>query len=241
MKTSWAWLALTGAFLAGTSQLQSQAGATALDTRSSLYLAGGNAYSPAAAGGQPGISPFLIALNPGLSRELRVSATGTAAFCPGNTCIAANPDGPAIGNTALGSSGVISGITSLSSGFLAGVFLGPSLPAVAPSATNFASLDFASFAPSVGQVFFIGNGFTAAMLQQIFFVPDGATRLYLGIADGGNFVGDPGFYDDNVGNYNVNYAITAGSTVVPEPSTYALMFAGLAAIGLAARRRRSTR
>lgn len=238
MKISWTRLAFAGALLAGASQAQAQSGSLGVDTKSSLYLAGGNTYNPAAAGGQPGITPTTIALNAGIGRELRVSATGSSAFCSGNTCVAATPDGPSIGGTGLNASGVISGITAPTSGFLAGLFLGPSLPAVAPAASNFASIDFATFAPTIGQVFFIGNGFTAALLQQVFFVPDGATRLYFGIADGGSFFGDPGYYDDNVGTYAVNFAVTTPTVVTPEPSTYVLMLAGLAAVGIASRRRR---
>jgi hypothetical protein len=240
VKQSLSKLAIAGAFLASAAQLSAQSGSMSVNTKTSLYLAGGNTYSSAPAGNEFGLTPISIALSAGTGRQMSVSATGTSSFCPGGTCVAATPDGPSIGGTGLNASGKISGIQSSSSGFLAALFLGPTLPAVAPASFNFASLDFLTFAPALGQIFFVGDGFTSFDTQQIFDVPDGATQLYFGIADGGNFFGDPGYYDDNSGEYQVKYLVTTVGTVVPEPSTYALMLAGLAAVGLAARRRRTS-
>ena len=218
-------------------QLVAQSGSAAVNTQMSVYLAGGNAYTtPTPNGG--GLSPFEIILAAGTGRVLRVDASGTATFCPGGTCGTPSPDGPSIGGTDLNSSGVISGILAPTSGFLAGVFLGPSLPGAAPARMDFNVLgtSFATLSGiQLGQTFFIGDGFGAGSVQQQFFVPDGATRLYLGIADGGGFVGNPDFYADNVGTYTARYSITA----VPEPSTVALIATGLAAL-LFIRRRRTT-
>ena len=224
--------------------LTAQSGTAAVNTQMSIYLAGGNVYTTSTPNGG-GISPFQILLTAGTNRILRVAATGTATFCPNSTCLTANPDGPAIGATDLNSSGAISGILAPTSGFLAGVFLGVSLPGAAPSRLNFSVLgtNFVSLSGlALGQTFFIGDGLTSSAIQQQFFVPDGATRLYFGIADGGNFSGNPDFYADNAGTYSANYSITGdaipGSTV-PEPSTVTLMAAGLVAL-LFARRRKSS-
>lgn len=224
--------------LAAAAPLAAQSGSIAVDTRWSLYLAGGNTYSNAPAGNQFGLAPTSIALNSGTNRQLRVTATGSSAYCGAGVCIAATPDGPSIGGTGLNASGKISGINASSSGFLAAVFLGASLPASAPAAATFNNLDFTSFAPLLGQVFFVGDGFTSGAVQQIFDVPNGASFLYFGIADGGSFFGDPGYYDDNVGTFNTQYAVTGAQSVVPEPSTYALMAAGLGMIAAFSRKRR---
>ena len=77
-------------------------------------------------------------------------------------------------------------------------------------------------------MFFIGDGLTGTgtgNLQQ-FFIPVGATRLYLATHDGF------GWYN-NVGAFEVSV-----TGAVPEPQTYALMFAGLGLVGWMARRRR---
>ncbi|MEO7520747.1 MAG: PEP-CTERM sorting domain-containing protein [Gemmatimonas sp.] len=217
-----------------------QSGPLTMDTRNNLYLAGGNVVSAGFTGGG-GLTPGAINLNAGTSRILTVSsATGSAFFCT-STC-QGTLEGGAIGGTDIASGGVIAGIVAPSpaSGFLAGLFLGPSLPAVAPARLNFNSgLNFTSLSPLVGQIFFIGNGLTSGMVTQQFLVPDGATRLYFGIADAGAFSGAPGFYDDNVGSYSFNYAVTgAQMSAVPEPSTVALFGIGALCTLAFARRRR---
>jgi hypothetical protein len=73
--------------------------------------------------------------------------------------------------------------------------------------------------------------------MQQFLVPDGATQLYFGIADGLAFSGPPEFYDDNLGTYSVEYAVS-GASSVPEPVTASLVTLGL--LGLWATRRRRT-
>ena len=219
-----------------TASANAQSGSLSIDTRTNLFLAGGNAGT----GG--GLTPTAVNLNAGTNRILTISsATGTAFFCT-STCLG-TPEGGAIANTDVSSSGAIAGIIAPSpaSGFLAGLFLGPSLPAVAPTRLNFnGGLDFATLSPLAGQVFFIGNGLTSGSLTQQFFVPDGATRLYFGIADAFGFVGAPDAYSDNVGSYGFNYAVSAGAvSAVPEPSTVALFAVGaLATLLLHQRKRR---
>jgi len=213
-----------------------QSGSAAVDTKMSTYLAGGNTYSVAPSFGG-GLSPFEILLTPGSGRILRINASGTSFFCNSTFCATTTPDGPSILGTNLNASGRISGILAPTSGFLAGVFLGASLPVAAPSSLNFSVLttEFSSLSGiALGQQFFIGDGKTAASVEQLFYVPDDATRLYLGIADGGSFEGNPDFYSDNLGTYTARYDI---STTVPEPSSVALFATGLAALVVIGRRR----
>jgi hypothetical protein len=114
--------------------------------------------------------------------------------------------------------------------FLVGLFLddnGPD-PAATPPVLAYSSANGYpgtlwdandSFTPLVNQTFFIGDGLagTGAGKRQSFVVPSGATRLFLGFADGLN-LGDythnlgtpspaaPGFYNDNTGAISVSYA-----------------------------------
>lgn len=228
--------------------LSAQSGTASIDGLNSTYLAGGNTYSvaPGCATGPcvspGGIAPVAISLNAGFNRILTFSVVdGTMTFCGGATCGTPNPDGPAatLPTTNLTPSGKISGINAGTSGFLAGVFLGGALPASAPASLDFTAsglgTDFLSLSPLLGQQFFIGNGRTSGNVIQQFLIPDAATVLYLGIADGFGFQGNPGAYDDNVGTYRATYSIT--SSTVPEPSTVMLVASGLLAAALIRRRR----
>jgi len=98
--------------------------------------------------------------------------------------------------------------------FLTGVFLNSSLgePSGAGPATlsyTDSSANGASFSPLLGQMFFIGDGQRPAG-QQAFLVPTNANRLYLGFAEGTNFVGTPGGYLDNTGTITVDVRVTGG-------------------------------
>jgi hypothetical protein len=242
----WIGKAVAIAALVTTSSVaMAQSGTATVDATMSTYLAGGNSYTLppgcAAVGCTTpgGIAPVAITLTAGTGRLLSFSSvTGAMTFCPAGTCAAPTPDGQLVTPTALTASGRISGINAPSSGFLAGVFLAGALPTSAPSSLDFTSLttNFSSLSPVLGQQFFIGDGRTATNLVQQFLIPDAATTLYLGIADGFAFTGAPGFYDDNVGSYQANYSVT---TTVPEPSTLLLLTVGLGALAIGRRRRQA--
>jgi hypothetical protein len=80
---------------------------------------------------------------------------------------------------------------------LLGVFLDDTQPNVSAAPDPFAYLpDAATVAPGLKQPFFIGDGLTLSGGVQQFIVPAGATRLFLGTADG------YGWYN-NVGSFSV--------------------------------------
>lgn len=121
--------------------------------------------------------------------------------------------------------------------FLVGVFLGPTLPTTAPAAVNYNGADDQlNFRPAIGQTFFIGNGITTAGLTQNFYVPQDATTLYLGFADGWLFQGSPSWYGDNNGALSATLSMDTYTT--PDPATAWLVIAPLAGLWYRSRRRR---
>jgi hypothetical protein len=186
----------------------------------------------APAGGGAGVLPVFISLPP-VAPGLQFQASGTYTFDSGYHVV--GPDG----NTGdwspmnINSYGGISGYYGPGAP-LCGVFLtgkAPQLPA--PATLDFTGNnqlpDFLTLSPAIGQVFFIGDGLAyGSGAIQIFIVPTGATRLFLGIPDCFNAVGDPGWYGDNIGS------LTVTVTVIPEPASVALT--GLSIAFLLARR-----
>jgi hypothetical protein len=144
--------------------------------------------------------PASIAVKPGTPVTFRV--TGAIDFWGGQS--STNPDGQDLSDiTAVGG---VSGYYG-PQGALVGVFLGNANPKdePEPETLDFESLgtDFATLAPEVGQVFFIGDGLTGTGdgEAQTFIAPGGATRLFVGFADASGFYGEPGCYGDNGGEF----------------------------------------
>ncbi len=54
----------------------------------------------------------------------------------------------------------------------------------------------------------MATGGSPNLVSKIFYVPQGATRLFLGISDGCELSGGPpGCYDDNVGEFKANVVL----------------------------------
>ena len=205
------------------------------------------------AGGQ-GTLPGSISVSG--TTYITFSASGTISLNGGGATN--DPDGLSGGNpayvTAATSAGFesLSGITAPGAGYLVGVFVSDSGPSgTAPASLNYIGVGAesqTSYDPLLDQVFFIGDGLTGdgTGTTQQFYVPTGATELYLGIADACNFSGSPSCYGDNQGAFNgVEYSVvTVGGnggnpSPTPEPSSLALL--GTTVLGAAGVLRRRIR
>ena len=129
-----------------------------------------------------------------------------------------------LSGTNISSYGGISGIRNDNAiAFLVGVFLNDSEPTGSgPSALDFTNnTSFAELSPQLNQTFFIGDGLTGSGLGNIqrFLVPEQATRLFLGFADGFAVQGLPGYYNDNTGSVVANFELQSAAEPVPEPCT----------------------
>ena len=180
-----------------------------IDGSSNIFGAG-HAAPPAPSGGGAGILPTLFAFPAAPAQVLTFSSVTGAVTCCSSTFN--GPDGgvEASGTTDILSYGGVAGVKDDShTMFLVGVFLGSNEPVdPAPARLDFSvgalGEHFASLAPAIGQVFYVGDGLTGTGggATQQFLVPSTATRLYLGFADAFDFgspTGLPGFYGDNSG------------------------------------------
>jgi hypothetical protein len=173
------------------------------------------------------------------------AATGMTGVSLGCTI---GPDGGCFANENLGfETAPVNGIGDYTgpSEALIGVFLGAANPTTnpGPSSDDFtdpAVISQTSFAPLLNQIFFIGDGLTGtgSGSTQTFFAPDGATRLFLAVAD------SEGGSTGNFGQLDVTFTSSADVTVtpavsVPEPAAWALLIAGFGLAGTALRRRRA--
>ena len=174
----------------------------------------------------PNQSPLLVTgLNINQTNYLSFSASGTASY---NSWIYYGPDGGPLFTR--GAENGISGIRVTTSALI-GVFLDSQLPTTspAPSDLNFevSTRDFLTLSPELKQVFFIGDGRTSFSVIQKFYVPNGATRLFLGTADGSGWYNNGGGFNTNITSYS--------QAAVPEPTSMAIF--GLGALGMAYRAR----
>jgi hypothetical protein len=175
---------------------------TALTVAAQANIFGaGRPSPPAPAGPGPGKNPVLFKVPSGATEVRFSGGSGRVTCCKG---ISPPPySGPEGGNqlpggTRIAAFGGLSGVAlSDKQMFLAGVFLGDAAPGGAGPAT-----DTTTRSPVLAQIFFVGAGPLSID------VPAGATRLFLGFADGFGFNGPAGHYDDNAGSVSITVSTT---------------------------------
>jgi hypothetical protein len=166
-----------------------------------------------------GILPFEITLPAGMDRSCTLDLTGTIDY--GGCCPATGPDGSAF--TGIVAAPIYSGLAgcdlSVRGRYLTGVFLDDSEPAdPAPEAIIFSSIDFPELSPALRQIFFVGDGWTGqeSGALQVFHIPDGATRLFLGYQDRCSTSPNvPGCYDDNSGLVTGMVTFSVPTSAIP--------------------------
>jgi hypothetical protein len=168
----------------------------------------------------------------------------------GNGAYFNDPDGiGSNGPSSILAFGSLSGITLPNWGALVGVFVDTTgfssdLLPVPPDLDFTGDTTFTALSPLLDQVFFIGDGLTGDGTGSVqdFYVPAGATTLYLGIADAPAYDDPPGAYGDNYGSIQASYAVTASPEQVPDLSgTLAMsVLAGASLIWFARKARRQS-
>ncbi|MHA7839428.1 MAG: carboxypeptidase regulatory-like domain-containing protein, partial [bacterium] len=165
------------------------------------------------AGTGNGTLPPLVPLPPGTGRSIRLlDATGNVRYFPTE-----NPPCPPDGKqrsaeTSFGIWGGLAGPISERRCALVAVFLSDDQrPAEVPPQYHCGNLTDEFIAPEVGQIFCPGDGLTPSLEVQQIFVPDDATRLYLGLLARFQEGRPPGWYGDNSGTHEAILEI-----VVPE-------------------------
>jgi hypothetical protein len=220
-------------------------GSTTVNATDSVYAAGAYASDAAAFGGT---APVGIAIAPGVTSITFSSSTGaTVTVNGGGNYNDADGIGSASSEVNTGFNS-LSGISSPTAGYIAGVFLTAGGPdGTAPAALDFdgtGGTSFTSLSAAIDQVFYVGDGLTGdgTGTTQTFYVPTGATELYLGLADACGYYGGPSCLGDNAGSFSVNYDEHGSGTPppppsVPEPSSLVLLGTGVLAAAGTIRRR----
>jgi len=184
--------------------------------------------------------PITISVAPGDVIRVLDPAIGGVSFYNGFGGLVFGPGGNGLSGSDLTALDGISGYLG-PQGPLTGVFLNDAIPSSgpAPATLDFTpgglGTDFLSLSPELGQVFYIGDGVTSGSVFQTFIAPAGATRLALGIPDGFGFVGAPGAYDDNDGDYRVRVGINI-VPAIPVPGALFLSMIGAGLVGWLRRR-----
>jgi len=164
-----------------------------------------------------GTLPKVLQLPANAQEIVFPNISGEVQCCSGATQNNADGGTFGLGKTQLNELDGLSGIRLDKTMFLVGVFLSEQISATAPATLDFNDMTgFDRLNPALQQIFFIGDGRNTQNVPQHFNIPQGATRLFLGFADG-NEQGQVGFYNDNLGLLNVNYQVLGESTTVFQP------------------------
>jgi hypothetical protein len=236
-------LSLTGCACA---LVASQAAAATLSVEGLANIYGsGHAVAPDPDGGGGGILPPSYSFGAGPGQVLTFDSVVGEVWCYWTV-----PNGPDGGPFASGTTDILpwGGISGIKDGdhtmFLVGLFNDGTEPAdPAPATLDFTGNEnFATLAPDLNQVFYIGDGLTgtgSGAVQQ-FVVPATATTLYLGFADAydfGNPTDPPGCYNDNGGTLRATFRIQ-GQGVPDAGSSLALLSGAVLLLGALGRRLR---
>ncbi len=201
--------------LAGTLFSSAFAASLVVPGNANIYGAG-HSTPPAPDGGGAGILPPSFALDGSVSVVTFSNITGNISIEGGESNNAEG--GSSFDTTNITCSGGISGLNAPKAGFLVGVFTSDVEPeSPAPATLDFTTgngTNFTTLSPALNQTFFIGAGVTSNGTAQQFNVPEGATHLYLGIADADGLNGPPGFYADNSGYFTVTANLSVPVTPV---------------------------
>jgi PEP-CTERM motif-containing protein len=210
------------------------------DTTAYTSQSGQGTYPVQYPGALPsGPDPFLVLYFPNMTGTVSYNSAYASQYSAGPDGLNTGPSGTnTLVGTTINSANGIAGISKSNTiMFLVGVFLGAGAPNnnTGPAANNYNDGNTRpEFHPVIGQTFFIGDGRTAGGATQRFYVPNGASRLYLGFADGNTFSGAPGWYGDNGGSFSVTTNFVGS---VPEPGTIGLVSMALLGLGLRLRKR----
>jgi hypothetical protein len=211
--------------------LTAQASSVTVSGTSNPWLAGmPNGSTAWPADTAPAHSPVLVPLVlSGGGAVVFSGGTGGVFNIPANCCDPLDGGvllGQAFVNHDVGAENGIAGVRAPINSLL-GVFLDDAQPnlVAAPAGLDFEviGLDFLSLAPTLRQVFFIGDGHTSGAVQQTFVIPVGATRLFLGTMDGSDWANNSG-------------AINVAVATIPVPAASWLFGSALLVIGAGRRR-----
>ena len=183
-----------------------QDSATEVPGSTNIWLAG-DAQPPSSS--EQGVLPPSVRIPDGAT-AFTARVTGTIGCC-GENPGSIPPDGSDSSTTITPTSGSIGPYAGNSNIPFVGVFLrGDPSGARPPELGADDDGDFRSLAPALKQPFFIGDGRRTGGAEQTFRVPEGANRLYLGIADAFAFQGEPGSYQDNAGSFSARIRFDGG-------------------------------
>lgn len=174
--------AATGGALETLDQVPDLGTYLAVSGQSSIFQAGQASPVDLGGGGGAGLLPTELPLDPGAGRVMRVlDSAGAVTYSDSATSMPT--DGMDFGDIRWGSWNALAGPATNRMGQTLGVFLDDTLPATAPPPLDCGDLEPGGLAPEIGQIFCLGDGLSAFNERQTFFVPDAATRLFVGFAE----------------------------------------------------------